>query len=335
VAEQVRANTWRGFREYVQELGGDADAYLRGAGVDPAVLAEPDAHVPFADVIRSLETAAADLNRPDFGLQFGLRQTPGVTGPIMFAVMNCSTVRESMECAARFIRFHNGATRLWFSPAAPGCEALVQQVVMAERPVAMVQQSERMISFLHMVMTRLGGGAYAPLEIWFEHAPVSPPEVYRAVFGVTPRFGQPHNGIVMTSAFLDTPQPGRSEHLRELAVAYLEKLCPSEGATVTSRVRAALEVMMRSGEGAQGEVAQALAMHERTLQRRLKEEGAVFEDIKDAVRRAMASAYLRQRNLPLSQVAELLGYAEPSALSRSCRRWFGETPSAVRKRLAA
>jgi AraC-like DNA-binding protein len=61
----------------------------------------------------------------------------------------------------------------------------------------------------------------------------------------------------------------------------------------------------------------------------------VFEDIKDAVRRDMAAAYLRQRNLPLSQVAELLGYAEPSALSRSCRRWFGETPSAVRRRLAA
>lgn len=335
MAEHIRASTWRGFREYVQELGGDANAYLRNAGVDPAVLAEPDAYVPFAAVIRSLEIAAADLSRSDFGLQFGLRQTPGVTGPIMFAVMNCSTVRESMECAARFIRFHNSTTRLSFNPVAPGREILVQQVAMAERPPAMLQQSERMISFLHMVMTRLGGGEYAPLEVWFEHLQVSSLDIYRAVFGVTPRFGQPQSGIVMASAFLDTPQPGRSEHLRELAVAYLEKLCPSEGASITSRVRAALEVMMRSGEGAQGEVAQALAMHERTLQRRLKEEGAVFEDIKDAVRREMAAAYLRQRNLPLSQVAELLGYAEPSALSRSCRRWFGETPSAVRRRLAA
>ena len=93
--------------------------------------------------------------------------------------------------------------------------------------------------------------------------------------------------------------------------------------------------MMAAGASApQSDVADALALHERTLQRRLKDEGASFEEIKDSVRRDMAERLLSQRGLPLSHVAEMLGYSEAAAFSRSCRRWFGEPPREVRKRLA-
>ena len=67
-------------------------------------------------------------------------------------------------------------------------------------------------------------------------------------------------------------------------------------------------------------------MHTRTLQRRLSEQNLVFEELVDEHRKELASRYLAESNLRLTQVAGLLGYADQSALNRSCRRWFGMTP---------
>jgi AraC-like DNA-binding protein len=82
-------------------------------------------------------------------------------------------------------------------------------------------------------------------------------------------------------------------------------------------------------------VADALSMHPRTLQRRLRELGTTFEDIKDEARRDLAHRYLAHRDVPLAQVTALLDYSEQSALTRSCHRWFGATPRVLRASLSS
>lgn len=307
---------------------------MRAGGLDPALLIDGDAYVPFNSVVRTFEIAAMALDKPDLGMEFGVRQESGITGPLAIAVANSTTAREGVECALRFVRFHNRALHLAIESVAPGFEIVTQRLTLAQ-PTPHMQQFERTVAFMHNVLRRFCGDEYAASEVWFTHAQNAPLDSYQRVFGVAPRFEQARTGIVVASAQLDAVRPGRSRFVRDIAIAYLEQLCPSESTPITDRVRTALELMMQSGDGAQVEVARALGMHERTLQRRLKQEGAVFEEIKDDIRRARAEDYLRRRSLPLSQVAELLGYAEPSALSRSCRRWFGASPRDVRKRLVA
>jgi hypothetical protein len=59
-------------------------------------------------------------------------------------------------------------------------------------------------------------------------------------------------------------------------------------------------------------------------------EGVRCHDIIDGERRAHAVRYLAVPGLHLQQIAGLLGYSEQSALNRSCRRWFGQTPRQYR-----
>ena len=54
--------------------------------------------------------------------------------------------------------------------------------------------------------------------------------------------------------------------------------------------------------------------------------------MKHAVPRELDAGHLREARIPLKHVASLLGYSEPSALSRSCRRWFGASPREIRAR---
>ena len=88
---------------------------------------------------------------------------------------------------------------------------------------------------------------------------------------------------------------------------------------------------LMTGQFGLHEIARQLGLHERTLQRRLAEQNLYFEEIVDQVRRERASEYLQFSAIPLIQVATFLGYSNQTALTRACRRWFGESPQDHRR----
>jgi len=77
-------------------------------------------------------------------------------------------------------------------------------------------------------------------------------------------------------------------------------------------------------------VARELGMSTRTLQRRLKEERTTLNEVV-GIRRDLSTRYLRQPDLTISDVAYLLGFAEPSTFHRAFRKWSGLTPGEFRK----
>jgi len=73
-------------------------------------------------------------------------------------------------------------------------------------------------------------------------------------------------------------------------------------------------------------------MSERTLQRRLKDEGTTFAVLVDEVRTDLARMYLADDRLAVYEVAFLLGFSEPSAFNRAFKRWLGTSPREYRQR---
>jgi AraC-like DNA-binding protein len=75
------------------------------------------------------------------------------------------------------------------------------------------------------------------------------------------------------------------------------------------------------------DLAAALAIHRRTLNRCLRREGTTFREVLDRVRFEAARTLLRDGRRDIEDVARALGYAEPSAFTRAFRRWAGVPPS--------
>ena len=73
-----------------------------------------------------------------------------------------------------------------------------------------------------------------------------------------------------------------------------------------------------------------LNMSARTLRRRLEREGTSYQRIKDNARRDLAIRLLRREGLTVSDVAERVGFSDPSSFHRSFRRWTGLAPGAYR-----
>ena len=68
----------------------------------------------------------------------------------------------------------------------------------------------------------------------------------------------------------------------------------------------------------------------RAKQRKLAAEGLIYKELVELMRRELAIAYMKQRHLPFSEIALLLGYSELSAFSRAVHRWTGQSPRAHR-----
>ena len=97
-------------------------------------------------------------------------------------------------------------------------------------------------------------------------------------------------------------------------------------------VRRAIAESMREGDPKLGRVIKKLSISQRTLERRLKEQGAVFKKLVDDTRRRFALNYLIDRKRTLTEIAFLLGYSEVSAFNRAFRRWTGSTPLEHRRK---
>src|SRR4029434_942440 len=97
------------------------------------------------------------------------------------------------------------------------------------------------------------------------------------------------------------------------------------------RVGRALWSELGSGSPSLARVAEMLGVSRRTLQRGLSEEGKSFRTVLEDLRREMSKQLMHQRDLAVSEIAFLLGYADPGSSHRSFRRWYKKSPRAYRR----
>jgi AraC-like DNA-binding protein len=336
VSEIVRAEALRGFRELAAELGGDGDALLKAARIDPSVLADGDTYISYRRVMVVVERAAAVLKAPDFGLRMAAHSGAGMLGPLSVAMHNADTVRDAIALAQRFFHFHNPSVVITVAPREAGTDFIALDVRMRRAP-RHPQTYERGLATVHGFLKTVCGKAYAPKEIAFKHAALSPMAVYRNVFGVTPVFNEAEAGVAVSSDVLDATLIGHNAQIRRIAEHFLESAAPLAVANdaIAPRARLIIARLMHAGPVTQADLANAFGLHERTLQRRLKAENTSFEALRDDVRRDLAREHLAQGNVPLGHIAEMLGYAEASAFTRACQRWFGASPRDVRRQMAS
>lgn len=335
MTDVIRAGAWSGFRELVRDLGGNPDEILTAARVDIPALNHPERYLPLSSFLASQELAAARLNRPDFGLMMGARDTLNSLGALSIAILNSRTARDAIETASRYIHIQNPALSITLSPAPRTRNEFMAYDMKVRTSAVQSQNSERQLASAHTTLTQIAGETYRPRAVWFTHKPLSPLIVYRRLFGVTPLFERQATGIAIESKVLDQFLPGHSPELRRVAESFLKALGRPRDVNLSHRVAGLIASLLQSGDCTPISVARAMGMHERTLQRRLKLEGVTFEQIKDDIRRDQAESMLAQADIPISHIALTLDYADASAFTRSCRRWFGVAPSTLRGRLLA
>ena len=186
--------------------------------------------------------------------------------------------------------------------------------------------------------TRIATNQPFPLtRVEFSHPQPADISEHERIFECPVRFGADTCQLVIARDVWDTPRTGSDPALFSVldthARMLLEQL-PSPD-DIVGRVRKAIGAELRGGDPSLESIAKQLAMSPRTLQRRLRDQGVLFNDVLDAMRFRAAKSYLAKGDVAGTEVAYLLGFAEQSSLNRAFKRWSGQTPTEYRRGTAA
>ena len=326
----VRARALTGFSELVIALGGNPTALLQASGIDPQLLARPEATTGMSNFLDLLENAAGQLGAADFGLQLTQRQDFSVLGPIALVASRADTLSSALVSMARNLPYLVARTSLQVVDGPEAGQTWLRYALPAEVGNGHRQTVEMCCLLAVKALRMLSGVAGNDWQVIFTHQPGIDTACYREVFDCAVSFGQPGNGVLFPRQLLERRIDGGNPRICAEAERFVTHLIRRNPLDLACQIEELIARQLAGGACSLSDIAGQLAMHERTLQRRLDEQHVRFADLLDRVRQKQAREFLSQPALPLPEVASLLGYSEQRSLSRACRRWFGTTPAALR-----
>lgn len=331
----VRASGLRGYSALMRRLGADPERLLRRYRIDPQLLLDDDALLPLRATAQLFEDSAAITSCPDFGLQLADQQDISVLGPLAIAMQYAPTVAEALDIISRYLFMHSRGMALSVhadSQLVPGAVEVRFELQVPGQGV-LRQTLDVCLGDVHHFIELLAG-PYALRAVSLPHAPIAPLSVYNRFFGAPVHAAQRHGGLHIARETFELRLQTVNPSLQRIAVDYLAQHFGNPEQTLATRVRQLLHRTLGTARSDKRAIAAMLNLHPRTLQRYLDAERTSFDALRDGVQRELAQRYLCETRIPLTQLAGMLGYAEQSVLTRACRRWFGATPSALRRAAA-
>ncbi|SFC12275.1 AraC family transcriptional regulator [Massilia yuzhufengensis] len=317
--------------EAARARGVDAAQLAQAVGLAPAALWPLPESLAARDYIALLDAGARLTGDLHFGLHVGERVRPATFSVYGLVLMACRDFGQALEQTQRYEQLAHDLGRSHLT--LEGADALYGWT--SHYPAASRHLVESVFAGIRVFGSWLAGQPLGSRQIALCHHSDAPADEYVRVLGMLPRFGASANVARFDAALLAAPVPNADPSLYPVLRQHAERLLGergAEGGSILVQVRAAVVRQLARCQARLPSVAQELGMSARTLQRKLADAGASFQQVLDGVRYELARDYLRQRDLGLVDIAFLLGYQEQSAFTHAFREWSGVNPGAWRER---
>jgi AraC-like DNA-binding protein len=323
----------------VESWGVDRNAVLREAGFEPVAFARAGGGDRLTlDEAARLFNAARNLGgRSDIGFEFGLQLKPTSHGLLGYGLIGCADVEAMWRLAARQQYHLTEAFVLTFRRSAVGGQATFSPIV--AMPVDRLRFNLEVLAVsVHMALRMLLGDRQPACDIRLSMP--APEHRARYLALIPSRFhfdagAAPGVVVAMDNALLAMPLPMSAPDMVAGVERHLNNLAPGGGADAAWA--AVVAQMLRSVEGRQltlKSVATQLGVSERTVDRRLAQEGVRFGSLCEDVMFERARALLSDGSTSVAQAAQRLGYRDAANFSRAFRRREGISPSDYQRRIA-
>lgn len=324
-----RASSLARFDEFSAKNGLNYQQMLKLAGLPGDVLGYPESLISYQRVEMLMEVCASESGNPLFGLEYGLFQGVDIFGPLLYLLKNAQTVQESLIELTHFYHLHS-------SGALVTIEQHGSLVVLSYKPTLESETTGRQAIELaigvgkQLLHTLLGEG-WQPNAVYLQSAPGANTANYQRLLGLVPQFNSETNGCVFDAALLKAPLSESDPVLHSLMRQHMEKLDRMSLKELPAYVQHLISSFLPNGRVTVEQVADYMMLSRRTLQRHLADEGTSFAQLLENTRKTMATRYLRESEVSLTQLSGMLGYGDLVAFSRAFHRWYGKSPRQWRK----
>jgi AraC-like DNA-binding protein len=329
----VRVGPLMGVPAVLCELGQEPGPIFDSAGLQPAQFADADHEISYVAASRLLARCVAATGCQHFGLLVGKRADPSSLGVAGFMLRSAPDVGTALRGLVQHLDLHDqgGVPTLLIK----GSLTLLGYAIHQSGTEATDQIYDLSVAIGCNIMRGLCGESWKPTEILLSRRPPLDLEPYRKFFRAPLHFNAEQSAVVFPSRWLDhqitTADPLLHRHLEKQA----SELQALRHASITGDLRGLLRKSLLAHKCTASDVARQLCIHERTLNRKLQQQGTSFRRALDDTRCEMARQLLADSAMPLAKIANTLNYADASAFSRAFKRWMGVTPAQWRTQNAS
>lgn len=304
-----------------ERLGMDAEAICRRAGLDYDVLTAPTARIPRDDYVRFWEAATELSDDSVLGLHAGEQMATRSNHILAMLAISGRTIGDGVTVGLRYQNILADGEIV--SIEQDGSDTVLSFHEIEDVLPFGVHQSEFLVSMGQSLLHTMTLGAFRTKEVRFAHRYRGSLEEYERLFECPVLFEQPHTAIVMAAEMwnmeLEAWDPVLRNRLESIAAELHENI---QAPGFVGSASQAIRRLLPHGKCDLAATAKELRISDRTLQRRLHEEGTSFRELLEATRRAIVRDGIG-RSVSSEEIARRAGFASERALQRAVSRWGG------------
>ena len=316
----------------IDSYGLDSKALFESVGLDHAKLREPLARFSSTAVEQLWRSAVDETGDPCFGLTVASFWHPTTLHALGYSWLASSNLAEAFDATVRYSRIVNTAAQgvIAIDAKPQAYRVIIDNSKLYPEPIdATVDAAAAML----LIMCRATyGNRFSLQQVTFQHAAPPDRRPFDELFRAPVSFSQNRDALVIDPELVREPLATANPELvrinDRIVTDYLAQLDRKD---LGMRVRSKLIEHLPRGHVSEAEIASSINVSQRSLQRKLSEQGMTFTQLVDSTRRELGLQYVRDPQYSFNEIGFLLGFSEPANFSRAFKRWYGKTPSQFRQ----
>ncbi len=307
----------------------DSEHFFNEAGIKQSDLTNASKRISYNTLRELWETASRHIDDPCFGLRGSEVWHPSDLSALGYAWLTSATLRDALERFKNYLRIATEFYQLELKETQAGYELIFNFEDKETLNIAQVDASMAIV--LEMCRVNLEQ-QITPLSVALIHSQPACQHSYASYYGHSVKFSQSVYKIILPLKIIDTPLFNGAPDLAILndqaIVQYLQKLDDTD---IVHQVKTIITEHICSGISNE-QVAKALNMSERTLNRHLNEHGITFKELLKDVRINLSKLYIKKGQFNITEIAFQLGFSDSSSFSRAFKHWTGTSPKGFQKK---
>jgi AraC-like DNA-binding protein len=335
VKPTIRSSALRDYAALARSKGLDPIKMIHEVDLPVKCLSEPNLMLAVDRVCDLLELCAEQSACDDFGLALAKSHRLSHLGEFGLILRDQPTLGDMARASVNFSKLYNES--LIFSVKEKGEYTHVYMETNVNRDVHMRQFSEFLLGSTFKICEAVFGEASKKIRVCFRHGGPKNEHEYRKFFGSNPLFNYEFNGFIYESSLIEQMNEQADPSFSQHTLGLIQALRGSSESVSsnTEDVKRIVFELLPNGQCSAEQIASCLGVDRRTVNRQLAREGQSISSVIDLVRQELSALHILQSDLPISEVAPLLGFRSASTLVNWYKKQIGKTPMQHRKEYLA
>lgn len=317
----------------LQEHGIEPEPVLESFGLEMRHFESPDSEQPFIATSRFYQRCVELTRCEHLGLLVGTRADPSSLGIAGFMLRTAQDVSMALQALMRHLDLHDQGGVVTLNTN--GEFTSLGYALHLSGVSATDQIYDQSMTTACKIMRSLCGEDWNPTEVLLSRPKPRDTAPYKQVFRAPVRFDATESAIVFPTRWLKHKLPTNDPLLFEFLEHKAAELRKNKEMELIGQLHRFVRSTLITNRCTAAEAARYAGVHERTLNRRLRERGTSFRNEVNEVRYAMARSFLANSSASIAEIALALGYTDPTTFIHAFKRWSGTPPSKWRAQQTA